>query len=89
MTGAVKKLPTRRCIGCGEHFPKNALIRVLRSPDGSISVDLTGKMSGRGAYLCKSAECLKRAKKSARLENSLECKIPEEIYLKLEKELTV
>ena len=88
MAGAEKKLPARKCIGCGEHFPKPSLIRVLRSPDGAISVDLTGKSSGRGAYLCKSISCLKKARKSARLEHSLECSIPDEVYLTLEKELS-
>ena len=56
-----KKVPTRRCTGCGEHFPKNTLIRVLRTPDGEIILDLTGKKSGRGAYICKKAQCLKKA----------------------------
>ena len=82
-----KKLPTRKCTGCGEHFPKNELVRILRTPDGSIVLDLTGKMSGRGAYICKSASCLKKARRSSRIEHSLECKIPDEIYEKIEAEL--
>ena len=84
-----KKLPERKCAGCGEHFPKPTLIRVLRRPDGVISVDTTGKLSGRGVYLCKSAECLKKARKALRLERSLECPIPDEVYLALEKELAL
>jgi predicted RNA-binding protein YlxR (DUF448 family) len=84
---AVKKIPTRRCTGCGEHFPKSALIRIVRSPEGEISLDATGKKSGRGAYLCKSAECLKRARKSRRIEASLEITIGDEIYAALEEEL--
>ena len=82
-----RKTPTRKCVGCGEHLPKNVLIRVLRTPEGEIVLDLTGKRSGRGAYICKNVQCLKKAAKSKRLEVSLECKIPEEIYPALEEEL--
>ena len=82
-----RKIPERRCVGCGEHFPKNELIRVLRTPDEEIILDVTGKKSGRGAYICKRVECLKKAVKSKRIEASLECKIPEEIYKKLEEEI--
>lgn len=85
----VRKIPTRRCTGCGEHFPKNTLIRVLRTPEGQVVLDLTGKKSGRGAYICKSAACLKKARKGRRLENSLECTISEELYEKMEEELRV
>ena len=85
----VKKMPIRRCVGCGEHFPKNTLIRVLRMPTGEVTLDLTGKMSGRGAYICKSLSCFKKARKSKRIEASLECQIPEEIYEKMEEELAV
>ena len=84
-----KKIPTRRCVGCGEHLPKSSLIRVLRTPEGEIVLDLVGKRSGRGAYLCKSVACFKKAVKSKRLESSLECKIPDEVYIKLEEELAV
>ena len=84
-----KKVPIRRCTGCGEHFPKNTLIRVLRTPEGEIILDLTGKKSGRGAYICKSAVCLKKARKSRRLESSLECQISDVLYEKMEEELTV
>ena len=83
----VKKIPTRRCTGCGEHFPKAELIRIVRSPEGEISLDATGKKSGGGAYLCKSAECLRRARKSRRIEASLEVTIGDEIYAALEEEL--
>ena len=82
-----KKTPVRRCVGCGEHFPKNTLIRVLRQPNGEIILDLTGKASGRGAYLCKSVACLKKARKSGRIAASLECAIPEEVYDRLESEI--
>ena len=84
-----KKVPIRRCTGCGEHYPKNTLIRVLRTPEGEIVLDLTGKKSGRGAYICKSAACFKKARKSKRLETSLECRISDELYEKMEEELTV
>ena len=90
MTNAsVRKIPTRRCTGCGEHFPKNTLIRVLRTPEGDIVLDMTGKKNGRGAYICKNAACLKKARKSRRIESSLECSISEELYEKMEEELTV
>ena len=84
-----KKVPTRRCTGCGEHFPKNQLVRVLRTPDDEIVLDDTGKRSGRGAYVCRSAACLKKARKARRLESALECSIPDEIYDRLQEELTV
>ena len=88
-TNTVKKQPTRRCTGCGEHFPKKELIRILRTPDGEIVIDELGKRSGRGAYICKRPECLRKAKKQRRLEASLECSIPDEVYNKLEEELSV
>ena len=86
---SVRKIPTRRCTGCGEHFPKSSLIRVLRTPEGEIVLDLTGKKNGRGAYICKNAACLKKARKSKRIESSLECRISDELYTKMEEELTV
>ena len=86
---SVRKIPTRRCTGCGEHFPKSSLIRVLRTPEGEIVLDLTGKKNGRGAYICKNAACLKKARKSKRIEASLECRISDELYSKMEEELTV
>lgn len=86
---AEKRIPTRRCVGCGEHFPKNTLIRVLRTPEGEIVLDLTGKRSGRGAYICKKTACLAKAKKARRLEVSLECPIPEDVFERLSEELSV
>ena len=82
-----KKTPTRRCTGCGEHFPKAALVRVVRCPDGQIRLDTTGKLSGRGAYICKNTACLKKARRAARIERALECSVSEEIYAAIEKEL--
>lgn len=85
----VRKVPVRRCTGCGEHFPKKELIRVLRTPDGDILLDDSGKKSGRGAYICKNASCLKKARKARRLETSLECSIPDGVYDRLEEELAI
>ncbi len=89
MINSTKKEPVRRCTGCGEHFPKRELIRVLRTPEGEIVLDITGKRSGRGAYICKDPACLKKARKSRRIETSLECAIPDEVYEKLQEELAV
>ncbi len=83
----IKKIPTRRCTGCGEHFPKQSLVRIVRAPSGEISLDATGKKPGRGAYLCKNPECLRRARKAKRIEASLEVTIGEEVYLALTEEL--
>lgn len=82
-----KKIPMRQCLGCGEPKEKRELIRVVRSPEGELSIDLTGKKSGRGAYICRNVECFRKAKKARRLEKSFEMAIPEEIYIKLEAEL--
>jgi len=82
-----RKIPLRMCSGCGERKTKKELVRVVKSPEGDISIDTTGKKSGRGAYICASIECLKKAKKARRLERSFSCRIPDDIYLKLEEEL--
>ncbi|MDR3551992.1 MAG: YlxR family protein [Clostridia bacterium] len=82
-----KKPPMRMCTGCGEMKPKKELIRVVRSSEGTISLDKTGKKAGRGAYLCKNADCLKRAAKAKRLERAFSCAIPPEVYASLEEEL--
>ena len=84
----VKKIPMRRCLGCNEHKPKNELLRVVRDPEGAVSLDFTGKKSGRGAYICKSVKCLRRAAKSKRIDKSLECSVPDEVYERMEKELS-
>ena len=84
----MKKVPERRCVGCGEHFPKSELVRVLRTPEGEVVLDLTGKKSGRGAYICKKATCLKKAQKSKRIETSLECAIPQDVYQRMEEEIS-
>ena len=84
----VKKTPLRMCLGCGEMKPKKELIRAVKSPEGEISIDLTGKKSGRGAYICRSTECFKKARKARRFEKSFSCQISEEVYDSMEKELT-
>ncbi|MBQ8551629.1 MAG: YlxR family protein [Clostridia bacterium] len=82
-----KKIPERKCLGCGESKPKITLARVVRAPDGSVSLDLTGKKSGRGAYVCRSVDCLKKCRKRRAIERSLEVEIPDEVYAAIEKEL--
>lgn len=88
MEAKKKKIPQRRCVGCGETKEKRELIRVVRTPEGEVCLDFIGKKSGRGAYLCHDTACLKKAIKSRRLEQNLEVIIPEQIYSKLEAELT-
>jgi len=83
----VKKIPQRMCTGCMEMKSKKELLRVVRSKEGDISVDLTGKRPGRGAYLCKNKECFEKAFKTKRLERNLETKISEEIYNLLKEEI--
>lgn len=75
-----KKIPMRQCVGCREMKAKTELVRVVRSPEGEISLDFRGKAPGRGAYVCPQAECLRRAIKSRALERGLDCQIPQEIY---------
>lgn len=82
-----KKIPMRMCLGCGEMRPKRELIRVVKSKEGDISLDLTGKKSGRGAYICKSVECFEKARKARKFERSFSCMIGEDIYNSMEGEL--
>ena len=84
---AQKKSPQRSCCGCREQFDKADLARVLRTPEGNITLDRTGRANGRGAYLCPNANCLKLARKARRLERNLKAQIPEEVYTALEEEL--
>ena len=85
----MKKVPMRMCVACREMKPKKELIRVVRSPEGAVSMDPVGKKPGRGAYICKSAACLAKARKARRLESSLECSIPAEVYDRLSEDLSV
>ena len=82
-----KKIPQRQCMGCRERKNKRDLIRVVRQTDGTVSLDFSGKLNGRGAYICPDAECLKKALKSKALDRSLEVTIPEEVYDRLQKEM--
>ena len=82
-----KKIPMRQCLGCREMKPKRELIRVVRSPEGEISLDFKGKASGRGAYVCPDAQCLKKAVKARALEKAFSCQIPQEIYDKLNEQM--
>ena len=82
-----KKIPTRKCVGCGEMREKKDMIRVIKTPDGEICLDTTGRANGRGAYICNSAECLKKAVKNRGLEKSLKAQIPEDILEQMNKEL--
>ena len=82
-----KKIPQRQCVGCREMKEKRELIRVVKSPEGEISLDFRGKKPGRGAYVCPSAECLKRARKTRALERAFSASIPPEVYDALEEEM--
>lgn len=83
----VRKVPQRKCLGCMESFPKKELVRVVRLPNGSVEMDLTGKKSGRGAYICKNKTCLKKAIRSKRIQNNLEVQISDELIEALTGEL--
>lgn len=82
-----KKPALRMCIGCGEMKPKRELVRIVKNKEGEISLDLVGRAPGRGAYLCHSVECFKKAQKARRLEKAFSCAIPAEIYEKITGEL--
>ncbi len=93
-----KRIPMRMCTGCGEMKPKRELVRVVKGPDvkdengnviqtGEVSLDLSGRKPGRGAYVCKSVECLKAARKARRFERAFSCKIPDEVYDRMEEEI--
>ena len=82
-----KKVPLRKCLGCGEMKPKQELIRAVRSPEGEISLDLTGKKNGRGAYICRDSRCLTAAIKAKRFERAFGCKIEQPVYDSMLSEL--
>ena len=98
MEKKTRKIPLRMCTGCGEMKPKKELVRVVKSPERldeagnplptEISLDLTGKKPGRGAYLCRNPECLKKARKARRLEKAFSCKIEDSVYDQMEEEIT-
>jgi predicted RNA-binding protein YlxR (DUF448 family) len=82
-----RKTPQRQCVGCREMRDKKELIRVVKSPEGEVSLDFGGKKPGRGAYVCRNAECMKKARKSRALERAFETQIPAEVYDSMEREL--
>ena len=82
-----KKIPQRQCMGCRERKEKRAMIRVVRTPEGEVTLDFSGKKNGRGAYLCPNPDCLKKAIRAKSLDRSLEVTIPQEVYNRLEKEM--
>ncbi len=82
-----KKIPLRQCIGCGEMKEKRAMLRILKTDDGSIVLDATGRRNGRGAYICPNADCLKRARKTKGIERSFKMPVSDEIYDSLTKEI--
>lgn len=82
-----RKISLRQCVGCGTQCDKRELIRVVRTPEGDITLDFKGKMNGRGAYLCKNPDCLSKAGKNKGLERAFKMSIPEEIIERLKKEL--
>lgn len=86
---AGKKIPMRRCVGCGESKSKKELIRVIKTPEEEIIIDTSGRKNGRGAYICPTIDCLKKARRSKGLERSLKQPIPPEVYENLEKEMSV
>jgi len=81
-----KKVPLRLCLGCRRHLPKNELVRIVKSPEGEVSIDYTGKMPGRGAYVCNNADCIKKAIKSNALARVFKTRVSEEILNKLQNE---
>ncbi|TQI67577.1 YlxR family protein [Clostridium sp. KNHs216] len=83
-----RKVPMRMCSGCGEMKPKKELVRVVKSPEQEISLDLTGRKPGRGAYVCRSIDCLKAARKARRFEKAFSCKIPDEVFDRMEEEIS-
>ncbi len=89
MSGSMKtkKVPLRMCVGCGEMFDKRTLVRVVKSREGEVSLDLTGKKAGRGAYVCKNLECLKKARKKRAFERAFQMQISEEVFNNMEEEM--
>lgn len=83
----VKKTPMRMCLGCREMKPKKELIRIVMNKDGDISLDFTGKLAGRGAYICKSKSCAAKLRRAHGIEKDFGCQVPQEIYDGIEKEL--
>ena len=87
MPAKPKKIPMRMCVGCRQMKPKKELLRVVRSPEGELSLDFKGKAPGRGAYLCGKSECLKKARKSRAIERTLSVEVPDAVYEQLEQQM--
>ena len=87
MATTPKKIPQRLCTGCGEMKPKKELVRVVKSKDGDVDLDLTGRANGRGAYICNKLSCLQAARKARRFEKAFSCKIPDDVYERMEEAL--
>ncbi|MEG0457842.1 MAG: YlxR family protein [Oscillospiraceae bacterium] len=83
-----KKVPMRMCTGCGQMKPKKELVRVVKTPEDEILIDLTGKKNGRGAYICKDLKCLRKARKSKRIEKGFSCHIADQVYDSMEEQLS-
>ncbi len=84
----LRKIPLRKCTGCGEMKTKKELVRVVRNNEGEVSLDLTGRKPGRGAYVCHNADCLKKARKARRFERAFSCQIPDTVYEMMGEELS-
>ena len=84
----VRKIPQRKCMGCGEMKPKKELIRVVRTPENEVKLDFTGRLNGRGAYICPDSGCLAKARKNGRISRSFGCEISDELYKEFEDELS-
>jgi len=87
MATTPKKIPQRLCTGCGEMKPKKDLVRVVKPKEGDIDIDLTGRANGRGAYICRRLSCLQAARKARRFERAFSCKIPDDVYDRMEEVL--
>ena len=83
-----RKVPERQCLGCNQHRPKAELLRVVRDPEGNVSLDFKGRKPGRGAYICRDPECLKKARKNRRISGNLKCEISDAVWDEMERELS-
>ncbi|MGB7606571.1 MAG: YlxR family protein [Lutisporaceae bacterium] len=84
----IKKIPLRKCLGCNEMKPKKELLRIVRSPEGKVSIDKTGKAAGRGCYICHNIECLEKAIKAKRVQNALEVQVDKDLFEQLRGQLS-
>ena len=87
MAAEGKKLPMRQCLGCREHRPKRELVRLVRTPEGEVRLDCSGKMNGRGAYICHNPDCLRKAVRAKALERAFGTALPDDVLIRLSREL--